>query len=108
MPVKVGDRVMIDGGIINPVPYEHLIDLADIVIGVDVVGAPEADGSQVPNRIESLFGAGQLMMQASIALKLKLQAPHIFLRPQRRAHRRHGFPEGARDPRHRRTASRTS
>jgi NTE family protein len=39
MPVRMHGRVMIDGGIINPVPYEHLMDLADIVIGVDVVGA---------------------------------------------------------------------
>jgi len=79
MPVKVGDRLMVDGGIINPVPYEHVLDKADIVIGVDAVGGPEGEG--VPTRIESVFGAGQLMMQASIALKLKLRPPTIFLRP---------------------------
>lgn len=81
MPVKVGGRLMIDGGIINPVPYEHVMHRADITVAVDVVGAPEADANHMPTRIESIFGAGQLMMQASIALKLKLQAPDIFLRP---------------------------
>ncbi len=81
MPVWVNGRVMIDGGIFNPVPYEHLMDLADVVIGVDVVGAPEGDGTHAPNRIDSIFGASQLTMQASIALKLKLRPPHIFLRP---------------------------
>ncbi|PZM07734.1 Patatin [Rhizobium tubonense] len=81
MPVRMHGRVMIDGGIINPVPYEHLMDLADIVIGVDVVGAPDGDGTHMPNRMESLFGSGQLMMQTAIALKLRLQAPHIFLCP---------------------------
>jgi NTE family protein len=74
-------RVMIDGGISNPVPYEHLMGLADIVIGVDVVGAPDGDGTHIPNRMESLFGSGQLMMQTAIALKLRLQTPHIFLCP---------------------------
>ena len=81
MPVRIRDRVMIDGGIINPVPYEHLMPLADIVIGVDVVGAPDGGGTHIPNRMESVFGSGQLMMQTAIALKLRLQAPHIFLCP---------------------------
>jgi NTE family protein len=81
MPVWVNGRIMIDGGVFNPVPYEHLMDLADIVIGIDVVGAPEGDGTHPPNRIDSVFGASQLTMQASIALKLKLHPPHIFLRP---------------------------
>lgn len=81
MPVMIDDRVMIDGGIFNPVPYEHLEGLADIVIGIDVVGGPEGDGSHVPNRLDSLFGASQLMMQSNIAIRLKVKAPDIFLRP---------------------------
>lgn len=81
MPVVVDGRVMIDGGIFNPVPYEHLAGLADIVIGIDVVGGPEGDGTHIPNRIDSLFGASQLMMQANMAMRLKISAPDIFLRP---------------------------
>ncbi|HEX2147286.1 MAG TPA: patatin-like phospholipase family protein [Pseudorhizobium sp.] len=81
MPVRINGRIMIDGGVFNPIPYDHLMDLADVVIGVDVVGAPEGDGSQVPTRIDSMFGASQLMMQSAIAMKLRLQPPHIFLRP---------------------------
>ncbi|TWF57315.1 NTE family protein [Neorhizobium alkalisoli] len=81
MPVRVNERIMIDGGVCNPVPYEQLLDLADVVIGIDVVGAPEGDGTHPPNRLDSIFGASQLTMQANIALKLKLRPPHIFLRP---------------------------
>ncbi|MCJ7996956.1 patatin-like phospholipase family protein [Rhizobium cremeum] len=87
MPVHLGGRVMIDGGIFNPVPYDHLNGMADIVIGVDVVGGPEGEASQSPNRIDSLFGASQLMMQSNIALKLKLGSPDIFLRPNVNAFR---------------------
>lgn len=81
MPIRMNDRIMIDGGIFNPVPYDHLLDKADIVIGVDVVGGPEGDGTTMPSRFESLFGASQLMMQSAISLKLRLHPPHIFLRP---------------------------
>ncbi|OLP45705.1 patatin-like phospholipase family protein [Rhizobium oryziradicis] len=85
MPVLLDGRVMIDGGIFNPVPYEHVMDLADIVIGVDIVGGPIGAVNEMdamPNRIDSLFGASQLMMQSHLALKLRLSAPAIFLRPQ--------------------------
>ena len=81
MPILINGRIMIDGGIFNPVPYDNLMDLADVVIGVDVIGAPEGDGSTPPTRIDSMFGASQLMMQSAMALRLKLQPPHIFLRP---------------------------
>lgn len=81
MPVRLNGRVMIDGGIFNPVPFDHVIGKADITIGVDVVGGPEGEDQQMPNRIDSLFGASQLMMQSIISEKLKVQAPDIFLRP---------------------------
>ncbi|BCH65068.1 MULTISPECIES: patatin-like phospholipase family protein [Rhizobium/Agrobacterium group] len=80
MPVMLNGRLMIDGGIFNPVPYEHLMGLADIVIGIDIVGGP-VGVDDIPNRIDSLFGASQLMMQSHLALKLKLGPPAIFLRP---------------------------
>lgn len=82
MPVRVNGRVMIDGGIFNPVPFEYLLDKADIVIGIDVVGWPTGDPDAIPTRIDSLFGASQLMMQSIIAMKLKVHRPHIFLAPE--------------------------
>ena len=81
-PVTIKGRLMIDGGIFNPVPYDLLIGEADITIGVDVVGAPEGDGSLMPNRIDSLFGASQLMMQSNVALKMKICQPDIYMRPE--------------------------
>jgi NTE family protein len=81
-PVKIDGKVMIDGGIYNPVPFDHLHGKADIVIGVDVVGGPEGDGETLPSRIDSLLGSSQLMMQSIIAMKLKAHPPHIFLRPE--------------------------
>jgi len=81
MPVKIEGRVMIDGGIYNPIPFDHLRGLAEIVVGVDVVGGPDGDGKTIPSRIDSLFGASQLMMQSIIAMKLKEGAPDILLRP---------------------------
>jgi NTE family protein len=82
MPVRINGRVMIDGGIYNPVPFDHLTGLADIVIAVDVVGGPDGDGETMPSRIDSLFGASQLMMQSIITMKMKAHPPDILLRPE--------------------------
>jgi NTE family protein len=80
-PVMIKGRLMIDGGIFNPVPYDHLIGETELLVAIDVIGAPEGDGSRVPNRIDSLFGASQLMMQSHVALKMKICQPDIYLRP---------------------------
>ncbi|CAN7193727.1 patatin-like phospholipase family protein [Pararhizobium sp. LjRoot238] len=82
MPVRIDGRVMIDGGLYNPVPFDHLTGLADIVIGVDVVGGPDGDGETMPSWIDSLFGASQLMMQSIIAMKIKAHPPDILVRPE--------------------------
>ncbi len=62
MPVKIDGRVMIDGGIYNPIPFDHLRTLADIVIAVDVVGGPMAtarrcDPHRQPVRRHAAFDA---------------------------------------------------
>ena len=81
-PVLVDDRVMIDGGIFNPVPFDQLTELADIIIGVDVVGLPSGTPGQAPSTIDMMFGASQLMMQSIIEMKCKTHPPHILLRPE--------------------------
>jgi NTE family protein len=80
-PVSRDGRLYIDGGIYNPVPFDLISDAADLIIAIDVVGAPvEGKGKRLTS-IELVFGASQLMMQSIIAMKLKHGRPAIFLRP---------------------------
>lgn len=80
-PVMINGRVMIDGGLWNPVPFDHLLGHADITIGVDVIGQPPAGTAELPNSIDSLYGATQLTMRSIVSLKLEKGAPDIYLRP---------------------------
>jgi NTE family protein len=80
-PVRRNGRLLIDGGIYNPVPFDLVTGEADIVIAIDVVGAPDENGYKKPNSIDLMFGASQLMMQSIIANKLLQGRPDIFLRP---------------------------
>lgn len=80
-PVKREGRILIDGGIFNPVPFDLVDGKADIVIAVDVVGTPTGDYDHMPSTLEAVFGSNQLMMQAITANKLTHKQPDIFLRP---------------------------
>lgn len=80
-PVKREGRTLIDGGIYNPVPFDLIESEADIIIAVDVVGAPVAGLRRKLTSIELMFGATQLMMQSIIAMKLQKKRPHVFIRP---------------------------
>lgn len=79
-PVAHDGRVLIDGGIANPVPFDILEGKADIVIGVDVVGMPDGNGAR-PGALDLLLGASQIMMASIVALKLERSRPQIMLRP---------------------------
>jgi NTE family protein len=79
-PVEMDGRVLIDGGAVNPLPYDLLYGAADIVIAVDVTfGGPRERRSPAP--FDAMFGAAQIMQGAITAQKLKLRAPDILVRP---------------------------
>ncbi len=79
--VRRDGRILVDGGICDPVPFEILSGKADYVIAIDVVGSPDGDMDKLPGTIDSLFGASQLMMQSIISMKLDKYHPAILLRP---------------------------
>lgn len=81
LPVAIGGRLMIDGGLWNPVPFDHIAGRAGITIGVDVIGAPLAGVTETPNGLDTLYGATQLTMRSIVTLKLERGAPDIFLQP---------------------------
>ncbi|PDQ17887.1 Patatin [Mesorhizobium sanjuanii] len=80
-PVTRDGRLLIDGGIYNPVPFDLIEKDADIIIAVDVVGGPTEAERKHPTSVDLMFGATQLMMQSIIANKLKQCRPDILLRP---------------------------
>ena len=81
-PVESQGGLLIDGGAVNPLPYDHLFDLADIVIAVDVTFGGRTRTRRVPTPLESMFGAAQIMQGAITAQKIKHRPPDILIRPR--------------------------
>jgi NTE family protein len=79
--VKIGGRLLIDGGAVNPLPFDHLIGRADVIVAADVTGGPVPHPARSPSGFEAMFGSLQIMQAAIVAAKLKIYRPEIVVRP---------------------------
>ncbi len=80
-PVTIQDRTLVDGGIVNPVPYDLLLDECDITIAVDVAG----NDTYVPQAKHSFFEviheSFQTMENTILQAKMTDQPPGIYVKP---------------------------
>jgi NTE family protein len=80
--VESDGNLLIDGGAVNPLPYDHLFGLADIVIAIDVTYGGRSRARRAPSPIASMFGAAQIMQGAITAEKIKRRPPDILIQPK--------------------------
>jgi NTE family protein len=81
LPVVIDGRVLIDGGTTNPLPYDQLAGVADVILAVDVFGMPSTERTDMPSIWESLYITVLVMGGAILAAKLGNSAPDLLLRP---------------------------
>lgn len=81
-PVEINGRVLIDGGAVNPVPWDLLFDDCDIVIGIDVNGVRSRPESGEGGYFDILFNSIKVMQDAIVTEKMRHRAPDIFIAPQ--------------------------
>ncbi|MGD8368263.1 MAG: patatin-like phospholipase family protein [Desulfobacterales bacterium] len=81
-PVLYQDRVLIDGGVVNPVPFDLVLDACDVSVAVDI-GAERVRGErQLPGVFDAVFGTFQILQRALMNEKLEHQRPDIYVRPE--------------------------
>lgn len=81
-PVSLAGRVLIDGGVVNLVPYDHVAPHCDVTIAVNVGGTRYPDETPVPNVMESLLGTIGVMQTAMLTKKLQQHPPDIYIHPE--------------------------
>jgi NTE family protein len=81
-PVVIEDRVLIDGGATNPLPFDALRGRADVVVAVDISGEPTDERRDIPNPWECLLNTVLVMGNAITAEKVKHGAPDLIVRPK--------------------------
>jgi len=80
-PVQHEGRILIDGGIVNPLPFDLLFDKADHIIAIDVVGGPTEDTERMPSRFELTVGTLQIVQEAIVRAKLASRRPTAVFKP---------------------------
>lgn len=80
-PVQHEGRTLIDGGIVNPLPFDLLFDKADHVIAIDVAGGPTEDVERMPGGFELGIGTIQIMQEAIVRAKLASRRPEAVIKP---------------------------
>jgi NTE family protein len=81
-PVVIEDRVLIDGGATNPLPFDTLHGKADVLVAVDISGAPVERRRDIPSPWECMLTTVLVMGNAITAEKLKHTTPDMIVRPK--------------------------
>jgi NTE family protein len=100
-PVTVGDMLLVDGGVVNPVPVQVVRDLgAQFIIAVDI--CPEIEKKQsavkrtavneketrgggerkLPNIFDIIMGSIGIMESQIVGMRMKTERPDVIVKPQ--------------------------
>ena len=73
-------RVLIDGGLVNPLPFDLLCGEADLTVAVDVSGTPiRREDRERPKAWEALFAANFIFERTIIKEKLRSRQPDVYI-----------------------------
>ncbi len=81
VPVVINKQVLIDGGAVNPVPFD-ILDESDIKIAVNVMGNRTESENLIPSIFDAVFNTFQIMQATILKQKLKDYPPDIFIAPK--------------------------
>jgi NTE family protein len=81
-PVSIGGRVLVDGGVVNLVPYDQVLERADFTIAVDVSKVRKHGKHEIPGALEAVLGAFNIMQASAITEKMKHRKPDIYVQPE--------------------------
>jgi NTE family protein len=80
-PLKRDERLLIDGGTSDPLPWNHLTGCCDLIIAVDVSGSRRRSADGLAPLLEVLFNTFEIMQQSIVAEKMRHGAPDIYIKP---------------------------
>jgi NTE family protein len=91
-PVEHNGQVLVDGGATNPLPFEHLRGLADVIVAIEISGPVDGSKRDVPNALECLYATVLVMTHSIVQEKIRHGgAPDLLLQPNVGSFRALGF-----------------
>jgi NTE family protein len=78
---KINGQLHVDGGIVNPVPFDHVRDGNDIVVAIDVTGRPKPITNGTATNMELAIGSLLIMFHKLAESRRALLPPDIYISP---------------------------
>jgi NTE family protein len=77
---RINGRIHMDGGVKNPVPFNHA--KADLVVAIDVTGRPRPVVKEHPSNLELAVGSLLIMFHELADLRRAQAPPDIYIEPE--------------------------
>lgn len=81
-PITIKKHILIDGGVVNPLPYDLLKPTCDISIAIDVTSVSSSNGTELPSTFDAIFTSYQTMQNSIIQERLKYLQPDVYIKPE--------------------------
>jgi NTE family protein len=78
-PVVIDNRVLVDGGAVNPVPFDVLPPDCTLTAAVDVIGQRGHAPAEPPSLSDAIFNTFQIMEKSIVRAKLRAAPPDIYV-----------------------------
>ena len=78
-PVTVDGRSLIDGGLVNPLPFDLLPGDSELSVAIDVSGGAREQVNGDPSALDALFASTQILQRSIVREKLKSVQPDIYI-----------------------------
>jgi NTE family protein len=81
-PIKIKNKILVDGGAVNPLPFDLIKKQCDITIAIDITSFHTMNAQEMPSTFDSVFTTYQIMQNSIIQEKLKFVKPDIYIKPK--------------------------
>ena len=81
-PIKIKNKILVDGGAVNPLPFDLIKRQCDITIAIDITSFHTMNAQEMPSTFDSVFTTYQIMQNSIIQEKLKFVKPDIYIKPK--------------------------
>lgn len=78
---SIDGRLLVDGGVTNPVPFDHVREDVDIVVAIDVTGRPRPSRRRHHSNMELAIGSMLIMFHQIAQLRRAVSPPDIYIEP---------------------------
>lgn len=79
-PVVIDNRILVDGGLANPLPFDLIDGAADITVAIDVnAKTSEADIGPRPTAVEVIVQSIQILQKSVTRERLRYRQPDILI-----------------------------